>query len=77
MKRPPREISPKARAPLPESLVDTLSTILADAVIDDLRKHPELTSAAASQAGRGQAIMPPVPRADHRLPRRTLPSPRS
>jgi hypothetical protein len=37
---------------LPESLVDVLSTIFADAVIEDLRKHPELTSSVGSEADR-------------------------
>ncbi len=51
MKRRPSRILPGAPAPLPESLVDTLSTILADALIEDLRRLPEITTGAGSQAG--------------------------
>jgi hypothetical protein len=44
--------SPVSQPVLPESLVDVLSTIFADAVIEDLRKHPELTSSVGSEADR-------------------------
>jgi hypothetical protein len=61
-------------APLPESLVDTLSTILADALIEDLRKHPEITATADPQEDRRREIMSPVDPVQRR-PRTVLPSP--
>jgi hypothetical protein len=61
--------------PLTESLVDTLSTILAEAVIEDLRKHPEITAPADSQVGGREEIMAPVDPVQRRRPRTGLPSP--
>jgi hypothetical protein len=75
MKRRPSRILPGAPAPLPDSLVDTLSTILADALIEDLRRLPEITTGAGSQAGGRREIMSPVDRVHRRHPRTVLPSP--
>jgi hypothetical protein len=76
MKRRPGQIPAGTPAPLPESLVDALSTILADAVIEDLRKYPEITATADSQPGDRREIMPPVNPVQCRRPRTVLPSPR-
>jgi hypothetical protein len=55
--------------------VDALSTILADAVIEDLRKHAEVPAPADSQVGGRGEIMAPVAPGQRRRPRTGLPSP--
>ncbi len=70
-----REDSPRAPAtsqtstapPLPASLVDALSTLLAAAVVEDLRRFPDVGPAHRSKPEEDRAIMPAVqPTALHR-----------
>lgn len=43
-----REV-PVSRNPMPAALVDVLSTLLAELVLDDLREHPDLRVDPASR----------------------------